>query len=90
MQIILLGPTLIYVPMEIYDTRHNRSFSLSHCQETTATIQDMQRALHGWGPLEVYEGEHIYPSYITKAQETFGVFHLHNEIRILPCTENGY
>jgi hypothetical protein len=78
MQIILLDPTLIYVPKEIYDTRHN------------GYDPDLQRAPHGWGPLEVYEGEHIYPSYIKKAQETLGVFHLRNEIRIFLCTENGY
>ena len=28
-------------------------------RRTTATIQDMHRALHGWGPLEIHEGEHI-------------------------------
>jgi hypothetical protein len=76
--------------MEIHDTRHNRSFSLSHCQENDGYDPDLQRALDGWGPLEVYEGEHIYPSYITKAQETLGVFHPHNEIRNFLCTENGY
>jgi len=88
MQTILLDPTLIFV-LESSSTQHMVPPSrILIVRRTTATIQDMHRVLHGWGPLEIHEGEHIKPSYIQeKTKDILGVFHLQNGIRLFPCIE---